>query len=413
MAFNTKWINRFSRNKLQILWTISSILFIHVIFFTTKHITKSSNGFATYYTSARLLLEGENPKNFYNDKYFSDKVENYVPDIYEIYLVNLPTTTFIIFPLSGFDYQTARILWILFNLILFLIALLLLIKQIKIDNIWLPIALILVFSFQPLYENIVTAQAYIFIFCMLTFIFIGYTSQKNWMPGLLLGLILIVKSAGTSLVLFFFSKKKWKICSISILTFFSLFLFSLPIVGLDSWVAYTDKLISYVSNPSLSVTAYQSVHSFFHHLFVFDMRWNPWPISDLPLVANSLTIIFTLIIIVISILFVIKHKDPQLSFAVFITIGVLINPASIDYHYLVILIPFLIMLSRLNENSSAIHWSVFIISYLLIAVKLPYTSNKVSGGYWALLAYPKLFGAIILWLLNIDLLRNRSQQRVE
>jgi hypothetical protein len=143
------------------------------------------------------------------------------------------------------------------------------------------------------------------------------------------------------------------------------------------------------------------------------MRWNPWPISDLPLVAKALTIIFTLIIIIISILFVIKHKDPQLSFAIFITIGLFLSPVSIDYHYLLILIPFFIVLNKLRENSSAFHWSVFIISYLLIAVKLPYTSNKITEGYWALFAYPKLFGAISLWLLTMDMLRNGSQQKVK
>jgi hypothetical protein len=386
---------------------------MYFIFFTAKHITKPSNGFATYYTSARLLLDGENPKNFYNDDYFSNEVEKHIPGIYEIYLVNLPTTTFLIFPLGGFDYQTARVLWILFNLILFLIALGLLIKLLKFDNIWLPIVLILVFMFQPLYENIILAQAYIFIFCMLTFILISYMSQKYWMPGVLVGLILIIKSAGIFLVLLFLLKKKWQIISFTILTLVTLFIISLPVLGLDSWGAYVIKVVDHSSNSSLSATAYQSVHSFFHHLFVFDMRWNPFPIWNLPVVAKALTIIFTLIIILISIRLVTKHTDPTLSFAIFITIGLFLSPLSIDYHYILILIPFFIVLSKLRENSSAFHWSVFIISYLLIAVKLPYTSNKITEGYWALFAYPKLFGAISLWLLTMDMLRNGSQQKVK
>jgi len=396
----------FSRYKLLFLWLVSLILIGYFIFFTVKHITIPSNGFATYYTSSKLLLEGENPANFYNDEYFSGQVEKYVPGIYEIYLVNLPTTAFLIFPVAGFDYQTARIIWIIFYLILLSITIGLIVKQMKFDGAWLPLSLILIFSFQPLYANIVSAQAYILIFCLLTFVLFGYISGKLKLPGFILGIIVMLKSAGASLLLLFIIKKKWQTILTTLITLVILFIITLPLVGYESWIVYSNKLIGYSSSPTLSVTAYQSVHSFFHHLFIFDERWNPFPIFNLPIIATLLTLIFTLTIIFISLRFVNKYESPTLSFGIFIVLGLILNPASIDYHYIVILIPVFILFDWLKGSSSLFYWSIFIISFLMIALALPYTSTKITGGLWAIFAYPKLFGAFGLWFLGLEALRS-------
>lgn len=409
MAISFNIGKTFSRNKLQILWSISIILISYFIFFTTRHISEPSNGFASYYTSSRLLIDGENPKNFYDDDYFSRQVEKFVPGIYEIYLVNLPTTSFLLLPFASLEYQTARMLWILFNLILFSLTLVFIIMQMKFDDIWFPIFLILIFSFQPLYENIVSAQAYIFIFCLLIFVFFGYIFQKFKLPGILLGLVLILKSAGTFLFLFFLINKRWQLVIFTILTFISLFLVSLPLLGLDSLLSYANKLLDYSSNPSLSVTAYQSVHSFFHHLFIFDDKWNPYPLLNLPLLAKVFTLIVSLMIVYISFRFVIRSKNLSLGFAIFIIIGLILNPASIDYHYVLILIPLFVLLDYLRKNPSTSNWIIYLTSFLLIALDLPYTSSKIASGFLALLAYPKLYGAFSLWLLNLIVLKRERK----
>ena len=38
---------------------------------------------------------------------------------------------------------------------------------------------------------------------------------------------------------------------------------------------------------------------------------------------------------------------------------------------------------------------------ILIAVDLPYRSAELADGAWALLAYPKLYGALLLWGLAL------------
>ncbi len=100
-----------SKYKLEILWSVAVILIAYFLFYSFKHTLIPSNGFASYYTASRLIIEGENPSDFYNDEYFSSKVKNYVNGIYEIYSVNLPTTALMVLPLAFFSHDTARIFW--------------------------------------------------------------------------------------------------------------------------------------------------------------------------------------------------------------------------------------------------------------------------------------------------------------
>jgi hypothetical protein len=93
----------------------------------------------------------------------------------------------------------------------------------------------------------------------------------------------------------------------------------------------------------------------------------------------------------------------------FIIGGILISPASLDYHYVLLLLPLAIFINWLRHNRSKPLWVILVIFYLLIAVFLPYTSGKVTGGIWAIFAYPKLYGAVgLLGLFVAAIFRSNS-----
>jgi len=144
MLFISKTSERILRFKIQILWIIATSLIVYFLYFVIQHAVTPSNGFASYYTASRLLIEGEDAVNFYNDDYFSSKVEEYVPGIYEIYLVNLPTTALLVLPFAGLDYTTARIFWITFNLLLLAVSVVFIARRMKFNQAWLPFILILI-----------------------------------------------------------------------------------------------------------------------------------------------------------------------------------------------------------------------------------------------------------------------------
>ena len=393
--------NYIYKNRVKILWIIATILLFYFTLFSVNKINEPSYGFASYYTASRLLIEGENVAGFYNDDWFRLKVEKYVPGVDEVYLVNMPTTALILVPIAALDYSTARSIWIIFNLIFLFVTTLIIIKQMKLNEEWLPLSLILILLFQPLYANISFGQIYIFIFCLLVFAWFAYQAGNEKLAGVLIGFVFIVKTAALFMPILFLIKKKWKALMWFVLTVLCLIFLTLPILGLDPWLAYLNTLLSYASSPTLSVTAYQSVHSFFHHFLFFDEKWNLFPLAHLPLIAIVLTILFSLTILIITVIGANKIKKPDLAFGIFLIISIILNPASIDYHYMIMMIPILISFEWLNGSNSSINWSLFIISFVLIAASIPYISPKVTKGLLAVFAYPKLYGALGFLLLYL------------
>ena len=410
-SFKDRVVKIISNYGNYILWTIASLLFVFLIYHIVSSSTKSTHGFASYYTASRLFLNGESISNFYNDDWFSSKVGEYVPGVYEIYLVNMPTTVFITLPLSIFEYKVARILWITINFLLLIFTVVLIVKKLKLNHHWLPLVLIIILAFQPLYANFSYAQIYIFIFFLMVFVWFAYKSDNQKLLGVLLGILFMLKTAGVLLWLLLVIQKKWKSLIWIIITVVGAFLITLPFVEIDSWSAYSNRVIGHSSNPTLAVTAYQTIYSLFHHLFMFDENWNLYPVADIPILAISLTIIFSFVVLIITGFSAIKLNLKDLAFASFIIAGTILNPASIDYHFILLLIPIIISIDLIIKNPSKFLWVLFFISYTLIALKLPYTSSKMTEGMIAIFAYPKLYGAIGLLILCL-LLSSRSKNEV-
>jgi len=400
MSFHLNiFFNRILLFKNQILWTIVAVLLIYFIFYVISSATRSSHGFVSYYTASRLLLEGENVSKFYDDDWFSSKVKKYEPDVYEIYLVNPPTTSFILLPIASFNYPAARILWVSFNLIILIVTIRLIINRFKYDKTWLPLVLIIFLLYQPLYANFSFGQVHILIFCLLVFAWLSYNSGKEEWLGFLIGLIFILKSSTILLWIILLVQKKWRGLAWTFVTIILLFTITLPWVGIESWKTYISELVEYSSSPALSISAYQTIHSFSYHLLVFNKQWNPEPALNLSQLGKILSVIISFLILVITIWKAYKFNKSDLSFGAFIIAGLVLSPASLDYHYVILLIPILILFHSLRDNKSKYMWICFILFFALTAASLPYNSPKVTGGIWAIFAYPKLLGAIGLWIL--------------
>lgn len=393
-VFKNRIAKSIAHYKIYILWIVSLLLFTFLIFHIINNLTKPTHGFAAYYTASRLFLSGEKISNFYNDDWFSSKVEDYVPGVYEIYLVNIPTTVFIVLPFSTFDYETARIIWITINFLLLIFTVVFIIRKLDFTSYWVPIVSITFLVFQPLYANFSYAQVYIFILFLLVLSWHAYNTDNQKLLGVLLGLLFLLKTAGVIIWLLLVIKKKWKSLIWILITMATLILITLPFIGIESWFAYSNRLLGYTSNSELAVTAYQTIHSFFHHLFMFDKYWNPYPVENIPILASTLTIFFSIAVMIITAFTAINFKSPDLEFSFLIVAGTILNPASIDYHFVLLLIPIIISIDVLRKNHSGNLWILLFISFSLIALKLPYTSLKITKGFTAIFAYPKLYGSL-------------------
>lgn len=409
---SSRVFNKILRFKIKILWLTVFILSCYFIYYVIENAARPSHGFASYYTASRLLLQGEDVNNFYDDNWFSSKVKEDVPGVYEIYNVNTPTTAFMLLPIAFFNYSSARACWTLFNLIIFIVTLVYLVRKLKLQSARVPLIIILCLGFRPLYSNFAYGQVYVLVFCLLILAWFTYESGRNELLGFLLGLIFVLKTAGIFLIILLLIQKKWRSLLWALATAVLFVVSSLPRVGVSAWYAYFERLVNYSSHPSLSVTAYQTIHSFFYHFTLYDKQWNPEPLFDLPILGIVLSAIFSLSLIIIISINTIKFKKTNLSFGAFIIAGIVISPASLDYHYMIMLIPVLILFSWLMHNPSNLLRALFLFFYLLMGVYLPYISPKVTGGLWAIFAYPKLYGAIgLLGLLQIAAYRSKLTEK--
>ena len=108
-------------------------------------------------------------------------------------------------------------------------------------------------------------------------------------------------------------------------------------------------------------------------------------------ILSTLSILIVLIIISFKAHYL---KKSDLAFGAFVAAGLIISPVSLDYHYTISLLPIFILISWVLKNQSRTVWAALILFIILIAAYIPYTSTKVTDGWLAILAYPKLYGAI-------------------
>ena len=154
--------------------------------------------------------------------------------------------------------------------------------------------------------------------------------------------------------------------------------------------------------PSLAVTAYQSQLGFFHHLLIFDPQWNPHPWLNVPWLGFWLPALAMLAMLVASARAARRADAPDLVLALFVMASILLSPVALDYHYVLALLPVAILLAHLpswGSLDSLIAGLGWLTAVAAIGLNLPYQSAAIQGGAWALLAYPKLYGAILLWIL--------------
>ena len=196
-------------------------------------------------------------------------------------------------------------------------------------------------------------------------------------------------------------KRRWREFAWGVGTVSAVVIGSLPLLGIDAWRNYFDVATLLTSRSFLSVTAYQTQLSLIRHLFVYDPLVNPTPLFSLPAVGMLLPWVVFAVALGASAALAYRRRHSDLIFAAFAALSLILSPVSLDYHYTIALLPIALLLSKLQRRMLSWEGLLLIVGALLIAADLPYRSPKLADGAWALLAYPKLYGALLLWGLAL------------
>jgi hypothetical protein len=372
-----------------------------------------THGFPAYYTASTLLIEGKLGPQAYDDAWFVRQVHTVIGQpIDEILTPTLPTASLIALPFSALPPLLARDSWIWFNLLLllsglgFLLATGYILNQYQTTwSFWL-IFMAFAFIFPPVAANLFIGQSIILFFCLLSLALFGLAGHRDELAGLALGLTFVLKTVGGPLWLLLLIRRRWKALGWGIGTILIVVLSSLPWIGIDTWWAYVQAVQRVSGGTTMTVPAYQTTAGLFAHLFYFDPVWNPAPIDHRPALATLLPLLISLIAVTITLWLGRSSEHVADLFAALIPLSVVLLPVAEEHHFVILLIPIFILGDHLRHDFSlSVDWLLLGPALFLLLVPLPYASPVFSAGWLALLAYPRLYGAWLIWLIAVRRLR--------
>jgi hypothetical protein len=383
---------------------------------------QGQGSFAVYYVAASLLAhEPSALARVYDDAWFAARSSQISgPQIYDIFFYNPPTMSLIMLPLVVLSPPTARLIWSLLGLALLLSGLVLLARGLELPARWglwaLPAALL----YAPVTENLQAGQVYLLMFWLLCAAFWALARstiddpKHDAVAGLALGLMLILKVAGAWLWPLLLAAGRWRalvwasVCSTGVA------FVTLPLIGLSTWRSFFALLPQAPADPRRTVAAYQTITSLFGHLLDYDSRWNPAPLADAPWAARALVLGVTFGALALSARWVWQAEiGSPLSIALCMALVVTNTPFAEGYHYLLALAPLLLAAWwAWRAGVGRLAWATLALAALLLGAPLPYKLAEIQAGWWALAAYPRVYGAYLLWGWIALALAGSKAQRV-
>ncbi len=381
----------------QILWVgIAVICLTRFIPVVQQAAVRPSHGFHSYYTASRLLVDGVPVAQFYDNEWFRAVTRRIQPGANDIFTPNLPVTAYLFLPLAQFDYTIARIIWTVLGLLIFVGAVVCTIEVLEFPKRYWLLAFIIALLYQPLYAQLVQGQAYLLLTGLLVVAWLGYRNQQPHLVGIAFGLMFSFKSAGSLFFVLLLFQNRWRSLAWAIGTVGFTTLITLPRVTIKAWFAYIEGLREFSSQPFTMSVGYQSLASVLKRLFIADSQWNPQPLFDAPMLGLILPLAGTLLLVGFSICALRRSLDGDLAFAMFTTAGIIISPFSGDYHYLLLLLPIAILTVRLDTG-----WRQWLLLFAIGLIGVHFDLTSLLQLH-PLLAYPKLYGALILWWLALS-----------
>jgi hypothetical protein len=362
-----------------------------------------THGFVSYYTASRLLVSGALGPDAYDDGWFGAKVQQLTASsIREIFIPNPPTMSLMALPVVGLDPQPARAVWLFASLAVFVTSIGALVRYQARHTRDLTIPIVLLMMLAPaVFTNLRIGQGYLFVFAMFTAATLMLLRDRDRLAGVFLGLLLALKTSGVALAAILIARKRWTALIVAAITAIALAIAITPFIEPGMWSVYPSQVRAYVARPASAVTAYQTTLGLFRHLCVADPQWNPAPAANcapiafvVPTLINAAATLLTMILAWRS-----TRAEPWLAAAA--ALSVLTLPAVAEPHFVLMAIPLALLRLSIMETIA--------IGALLI-IPLEWTAERFTSGWSSLLAYPRLYGAWLLWMASIRELRNAKMR---
>lgn len=389
-----------ARGLILALWLVVAALVVRYAVALPDDATRPSNGFVAIYLQARLLREGYPVVQTYDDDWFRAQVDAVLPGVIDINL-NPPGFSLVALPIAGLDYRTARPWWTAVSVVCFLAAVGWLAWRLHFRGPWLPGFLVYALAFQPVRENFHLGQIYTILLVGLVLVWEGYRGHRDALAGVPLGLMSALKLAAFPLWPLFAVQRLWRALAWGVAAVAAVLLVPAAWIPFSSWTYYARWMTAVHERAYLAVTAYQTQTSLARHLFTYDAEWNRAPLAVAPAAATALAWLGIGISLGVPLALAWRAPRSDALFAALVAASLIASTLALDYHYCLLLLPIGVLVAWARRQRSTAVWVALAAALVLIGADLPYRSPRLATGLWALLAYPKLYGAWLLWGLAV------------
>jgi hypothetical protein len=376
------------------LWIIALAAGILLVARTLHGLDRPLNVFPAYYTAAKLIANGEQIAQFYDDVWFMRRAAEFEPSVIEIHNTNTPMMGFFFLPLSEMSYDGARRLTSAAALAALIGAGFLIMAELRIPSAWRAIGFTGIFISPTSLSNLEHAQVYPIILLLLVLAWRAWRRNADGRGGALIGIAVAFKSAGLFLGPLMILERRWKALIGAAAAVGILMVITFPYVGVDGWAAYLKSAAGLMARQSLSSAGYLSVTSFARNVVGDDSGY-----LNAPMLAVSIEAVAMAGFLLAAFRVVTLTKDHDITFSVAIMLSLILVPVTSLFSVCLAFLPVFVIFSRLEHNLTSPMGRWMAIGAVLSFA--PGVGRLSALAQWGgpLFAYFPLYGLIILTVL--------------
>jgi len=355
---------------------------------------------AVYNWAADEMLAGRFGPRLYDDSYALQATLGYNHGQgQDILSPTPPILVFFIAPARWLPEGVLRVLWLGLDIAVPFLAVWLTFRAVSLPSLALAgacTALLLLSG--PLWENNLRGQVLHWQMLLCALALYSLARGRQGLAGASLGFMFLLKLAGWPVWLMLAQRRHWRALAAIGLSAAALAAVSLPWVRLDTWLFYlTSVLPRWAQTPIAVVPAYQTVAGFWQHLLRYDATFNPAPLLNLPWLATALSIVSTLALLGLT-LFGMRRAPLLLAAGAGLILTVLLAPIAEQYHYLTAAPALIVAAVEWHRHGHRPALGLLLLaSAWLMFWPINYKDPRLAAGWLALLAYPRLWGGLLLW----------------
>lgn len=382
--------------------------------------------FPTYYTSARMVREGQDGARLYDGPTFREQMRRYGlgnPSDAIIFPPYPPPTALLLVPLAGL--QPLTVLRVLTTLsVLCLIGSTLLLSRIFSWRL-LDAALFVLLSGHALHTGLVYGHPYIIISTLCLLGYFLHRQRKPGLAGVCFGVFVPLKYWPVTLLAAFGLRRQWRVLLGGAVGIAAVVLLSLGVLGWKTHQIFLADVVwrhlsGHLSPNALQAhsAAAQSFDMLFAQLLIFDPVQNPHPLLAVGPLARGLALVTVKGLLLIgAVLALVKLTRSTAANALAPSIGILgilpilLGPAASTYICVLFWLPVALLIDYFRSEGARLHAYLIFGAYALIGF-IPYghTNPFIGRGGLTVLAYPRLFLILAMFLVGIHgILRTPKQ----